>query len=101
MSRFTRWTRTTVNLPRKAMLGIEDGRGMRLEVTAGKVWLTQSGDLRDVFLGPGDGFVIDRAGRTLVQALDATELRLDAAFSRPPSMLARMPLPRSLLKGVA
>jgi len=101
MSRFTRWTRTTVNLPRKATLGIEDGRGMRVGVTAGRVWLTQHGDVRDVVLGPGERFVIDRAGRTLVQALDTTELSLDAAHGTPPSILARIPLPRTLLKGVA
>ena len=101
MSRFTRWTSTTVNLPREGMLGIEDGRGMRVEVAAGKVWLTQHGDLRDVVLGPGECFVIDRAGRTLVQALDATQLRLDAACGTPPSTQARMPHPLSLLRGIS
>ena len=101
MSRFTRWTRTTVNLPRKGLLGIEDGRGMRLQVAAGKVWLTQHGDLRDVVLGPGECFVIDRAGHTLVQALDATRLSLEAASGSPPSTQARIPHPLSLLKGLS
>ncbi len=101
MSRFTRWTRTTVNLPRRASLGIEDGRGMRLAVTAGKVWLTQHGDPRDVVLGPGECFVIDRAGRTLVQALDEARLSLDASSGTPPSTQARMPHPLSLLKGLS
>jgi hypothetical protein len=101
MSRLPRWTRTTVNLPREGLLGIEDGRGMRLQVAAGKVWLTQHGDERDVVLGPGECFVIDRAGRTLVQALDAAELRLDADCSAPPSIHARWPHPLSQLKGLS
>ncbi len=101
MSRFTRWTRTTVNLPRQATLGIEDARGMRLAVAAGKVWLTQHGDPRDVVLGPGESFVIDRAGRTVVQALDAAQLSLDAASGTPHSTQAQMPHPLSLLKGLS
>lgn len=83
------------------MLGIDDGRGMRLQVAAGKVWLTQHGDRRDVVLGPGERFVIERAGRTLVQALDEAQLSLDAACASPPSILARIPLPRTLLKGIS
>jgi len=79
MHRDTRWTRTTVRLARDGLLGIGDGRGLRLRVAAGTVWLTQQGDGRDVVLREGDSFVIERPGRTVVQALDPAELALDAA----------------------
>src|SRR5512139_871359 len=79
MPRTPRWTRTTVRLAREGLLGIDDGRGLHLQVAAGTVWLTQQDDGRDVVLREGESFVIDRPGRTLVQALDASELDLDAA----------------------
>ena len=79
MHRDTRWTRTTVRLARDGLLGIDDGHGLRLRVAAGTVWLTQQGDGRDVVLREGESFVIDRPGRTVVQALDPAELALNAA----------------------
>jgi hypothetical protein len=79
MQRVPRWTRTTVRLARDGVLGIDDGRGLRLRVAAGAVWLTQQGDGRDVVLRAGESFVIDRPGRTVVQALDPAELSLNAA----------------------
>ncbi|MGD9954328.1 MAG: DUF2917 domain-containing protein [Burkholderiales bacterium] len=89
-----RWTRTTVRLARDGLLSIDDGRGLRLRVAAGSIWLTQQGDGRDVVLRDGASFVIDRGGRTVVQALDPAELRLDpAGASRP------FPLALPLMKG--
>lgn len=79
MHRVPRWTRTTVRLARDGVLGIDDGRGLRLRVAAGTVWLTQQGESRDVVLREGQSFVIDRSGRTVVQALDPAELALDGA----------------------
>lgn len=79
MHREPRWTRTTVRLARDGVLGIDDGRGLRLRVAAGSVWLTQQDDSRDVVLREGESFVIDRPGRTVVQALAPAELALNAA----------------------
>jgi hypothetical protein len=79
MNRPHPWTRTTVRLPRDGLLGIDDGRGLRLRVAAGTVWLTQHDDGRDLVLRAGECFVIDRPGRTVVQALDPAELALNAA----------------------
>ena len=83
VTRNLRWTRTTVRLARDGLLGIDDGRGLRLKVAAGTVWLTQQDDRRDVVLRAGECFVIDRPGRTVVQALDPAALRLDAAAAHP------------------
>jgi hypothetical protein len=91
MNRQPSWTRTTVRLARNGLLGIDDGRGLRVRVAAGAVWLTQHGDARDVVLREGESFVIDRSGRTVVQALDAAELRLDAA-ARPAISTSSRPL---------
>jgi hypothetical protein len=91
-----RWTCTTVRLAREGLVAIDDGRGLRLRVAAGAVWLTQQDDQRDVVLREGESFVIDRPGRTLVQALDTSELRLDAANDT-----RYLTDSRSHLKGVA
>ena len=96
MKRQHQWTRTTVHLARDGLLGIDDGRGLRLRVASGAVWLTQQDDGRDVVLREGESFVIDRAGRTVVQALDPAELRLNAAAEATTSTYTR-----SLLKGIA
>ena len=71
--------RTTVRLARDGVIGIEDGRGLRVGVSTGSVWLTQQGDGRDVVLRAGESFVIDRRGRTVVQALAPAEFSLAAA----------------------
>ena len=96
MSRQHQWTRTTVRLAQGGLLGIDDGRGLRLRVASGAVWLTQQADSRDIVLREGESFVIDRPGRTVVQALDPAELRLHAEAEAPVSTFTR-----SLLKGVA
>jgi Protein of unknown function (DUF2917) len=79
MYRQHQWTRTTVRLARDGLLGIDDGRGLRLRVASGAVWLTQQDDGRDVVLREGESFVIDRPGRTVVQAFGPAELALNAA----------------------
>jgi hypothetical protein len=76
MAGHDRWTRTTVRLGREGLLGIDDGRGLQLRIAAGTIWITQQGDMRDVILREGQSFVIDRPGRTVVQALDKAELLL-------------------------
>ena len=96
MKRQHLWTRTTVHLARNGLLGIDDGRGLRLRVASGAVWLTQQDDGRDVVLLEGESFLIDRPGRTVVQALDPAELRLNAVAQAPTSTHSR-----TLLKGVA
>ncbi|HVY05510.1 MAG TPA: DUF2917 domain-containing protein [Burkholderiales bacterium] len=45
---------------------IQDGRGLLLSVQYGKVWITQAGSVKDVFVDSGGSFRIDRDGRTLV-----------------------------------
>jgi hypothetical protein len=50
-------------------LKVRDGRGQRLEVLDGSVWVTQDGDPRDAFIGKGGSFVFDRSGLALVEAL--------------------------------
>ena len=64
---------TVVDLPARATVRLPDMRGTTLRVTKGTVWITQDHDLRDVVLRPGDTWVIERNGLTLLEAQgDAT-----------------------------
>jgi hypothetical protein len=56
------------------MLAIDDGIGRSIVVFRGLLWITQDGDRRDVFVGSGESFTIDRPGRALIEAMDDTRL---------------------------
>ena len=54
---------------RCSMLKIQDGRGVVVEVKRGMLWLTQEGDTRDRYIGPGDWLRLDSDGLTIANAL--------------------------------
>jgi hypothetical protein len=56
-------------LPAHATHRIEDGKGLQITALRGFVWITQADDRRDVVLGRGQSFIIDRNGLTVVFAL--------------------------------
>jgi hypothetical protein len=60
---------SSIGVTRGTLARIDDGRGMRLHIEHGSVWLTQDGSNKDVFLQPGDSFTIQRNGRTLLSTL--------------------------------
>jgi hypothetical protein len=51
------------------LLALDDAGGMRILPRAGTLWITEEGEPRDFVVGPGEAFVVTRAGRTLVQAV--------------------------------
>jgi hypothetical protein len=60
---------TPVYLKPRELLPVENGVGIEVKALRGNLWITQAGDAKDKVLGPGESFVIDRAGLTLVTAL--------------------------------
>lgn len=80
--------RTELQLAKQELLGLDDLRGTRLLCIEGNVWLTLDRDLRDIFLKPGDSFVVDRDGVTLLHALAPTRLQIEGgaqAEAHPPA----------------
>jgi hypothetical protein len=69
--------RTELQLAGEELLALADIRGARLRCVDGSVWLTLDRDSRDVFLSPGDSFVVDRDGVTLLHALAPTRLQVE------------------------
>ena len=58
-----------ISLKRGTMHRIEGGRGTRIHVREGEVWLTQHLDWRDRILIAGESFVLDREGPAIASAL--------------------------------
>ena len=58
----------------KQLLRVHGGAGNEIVCHSGSVWLTQEGDPRDIVLGAGETFVLERRGQALVQALEQSAL---------------------------
>src|SRR5512132_4320865 len=56
------------DLSQGELVQLDGGRGTTLRVTRGTLWITLEDDVRDVVLGSGDSFTVDRDGLTLIEA---------------------------------
>ena len=61
-----------IALQANELLNLDDARGSTVRVGRGQVWITQYGDLADHVLDAGDSWAIERNGRTVLQAQQAT-----------------------------
>ncbi len=50
---------------------LDNMKGARIVARDGAVWVTEEGGYEDHIIGPGDVLVLERPGRTVVQALRA------------------------------
>ena len=60
-------------------LQLRDGKGTRVEVLSGELWVTQQGDRRDHVIWAGGEFAIDRNGLTLLHAFRRTPVYVQEA----------------------
>jgi hypothetical protein len=67
-----------IAMTRGSILRFEDGRGLLLHVWEGAVWLTQQGDSRDRYIGPGESFRLDRQGVAVACAMRRTVASIGA-----------------------
>jgi hypothetical protein len=93
---FSRHPRRSV-LDKRQTLLLKDAQGTVVAVDRGCVWITLERDPRDVVLGKGMRFEIDRPGRTIIAAETASTLRLlvpettrDRVFAAIGRVLARL-----------
>ena len=70
---------TAVKLNERDTISVVDGKGARIAVVDGSVWITQEHDPRDVMLRPGQSFTLDRNGTAIIEALADAEVALDAS----------------------
>ncbi len=52
--------------------------GMELSCEKGILWVTQSGDIRDYLLAPGQNLVIKNQGSVLIEALREVEFKISS-----------------------
>jgi Protein of unknown function (DUF2917) len=50
---------------------VTDGAGLTILCLKGTIWVTQQNDRRDVVLGAGESFILDRPGLALMYALSS------------------------------
>jgi hypothetical protein len=65
-----------LDLTEGEVLTLIDAEGTRIAARGGRVWVTEEGDRRDHIVGEGQDFVVDRPGRTVVQALEAARVAI-------------------------
>lgn len=70
------------DLARRQTVGVAGGKGARIEVLSGELWVTQENDGRDLVLAERQHFEIERNGLTVLHALKPTEVRVEEAVSR-------------------
>jgi hypothetical protein len=63
-------------LKRHAALTVPDPLGKELHCLSGELWVTQDGDPRDVILIVGQSYLVERAARMVVSALQDAEFEL-------------------------
>ena len=68
-----------VKLPARSVHRIEGGKGLQITSVAGTVWVTQSSDPRDIVLGRGHSFILDRKGVAVVYALSDASIVIGPA----------------------
>lgn len=74
-----------INLSRGRLIRVQDGGGFRIHCYSGELWITQERDLRDIVLQPGDAFILDRPGLTLVAALVNVQFAVEDPHRAMPS----------------
>lgn len=94
----------SVQLQKHQSAQLHDAAGWTVKALAGTVWITQDSDVRDIVLEPGESFVVDRDGGTLLYSLEdariciARKPGLRSLQARQSAGLAvRLPFLRTLL----
>lgn len=67
-------------LKAQQFLRIDESQHARIRCEDGTVWITQDGDPRDVVLGAGQQFTVDRPGQVVVFSLSGATLELHSCI---------------------
>ena len=65
-----------ISLEAEASLRVEQAAQLEVVCVAGVVWVTQEGDLRDLFVAAGESLTLSPRGLTLVTALEPALVRI-------------------------
>lgn len=78
-------------LAENAPVRISRAQGLTVRCTAGRVWITVTGEGADVFLAAGEAHRIGSNGLALIEAIGSGRVRLERAdeYSCPPGKALR------------
>lgn len=79
-----------IKLTENEPLAFRGGRGMHVECTEGRVWLTVEGQAGDFFLAEGENLRIDSNGLALIEGLPRGTVRLVRHTPWPVSSVNRL-----------
>ena len=65
-----------IALENETSVQVKPGTAVEIACVAGVLWVTQEGDLRDLFLAPGESLRLGGRGLTIVTALEPSLVRL-------------------------
>jgi hypothetical protein len=66
-----------ISLGARHAMSLNDAVGAEVACVTGQVWLTMDGDRRDIFLAPGEAHSIERAGLTLINAIEPSVVHVE------------------------
>ena len=58
---------------------LNDARGLRITCTAGTIWITLTGISEDIYLHPGESWLISNDALSLVESLGGGKVRFEQA----------------------
>lgn len=82
----------TLTMDRWQTMELVDAAGTVAAVKSGSLWITMENDRRDIVLNPGDSFIVDRNGRTLLHAEAPAAFALSEARVPQPGFCQRLRL---------
>lgn len=68
-----------IKVPARSVQRFDGAKGQQITCLAGLVWVTQANDSRDILLGKGQSFIVDRKGLTVVFALKESAIAVGPA----------------------
>ncbi|HUN68365.1 MAG TPA: DUF2917 domain-containing protein [Burkholderiales bacterium] len=74
-----------LGMPPGAVLRIDDGAGLLVQILEGEVWMTEEGSCTDHVMGPGQELRLNRGGAALGHALRRSVVRLSSAQPEVPA----------------
>src|SRR6266446_2841268 len=80
---------TPILLPVCRPLAIRNRRGLIVTCRTGRLWITLEGEMRDLFLGPGEILKIQERGFVILEALEPAIITVQDDKKAAP-LLARM-----------
>lgn len=83
-------------LDRRQTVELIDAAGVTAALLKGCLWITMDGDRRDIVLGAGESWTVERNGRTLLHAEAASTVRITEPARKLPSHSAWASLRRTL-----